>query len=66
MDETLLVGDIRYDFVYIVDKRGKQLGKFGGNGKGPNKFNGPVSICSDGDGNIAIADAKVLLPFERP
>ncbi|XP_075240044.1 uncharacterized protein LOC142335441 isoform X1 [Convolutriloba macropyga] len=58
MDETLLIGDIRYDFVYIVDKRGKRLGRFGGSGRGLNKFNGPVAICSDGDGNIAIADAK--------
>ena len=59
MDETLLVGDIRHDFVYIVDKRGQKLGCFGGSGWGPNRFNGPVAICSDGDGNVAIADSKV-------
>ncbi len=59
MDETLLVGDIRFDYIYIVDKRGKRLGRFGGPGRSPNKFNGPMHICSDGDGNVAVADAKV-------
>ncbi|XP_066269033.1 tripartite motif-containing protein 3-like [Branchiostoma lanceolatum] len=53
----VLVSDSAGPYVYVYDKEGEFLFKFGGWGEGEGQLNRPHGICTDTSGRIFVADS---------
>ena len=52
----IIVADFELNQVFIFDKRGRLMKKFGEKGSGPSQFNHPTFVCVDESDNIIVSD----------
>lgn len=55
--ERLYVVDTVACEVVILDREGREVGRFGGRGTGPGQFNGPTFVAVGRDGAVRVADS---------
>lgn len=53
----LALSDFRADRIYIVNKNGEILNRFGDSGNDEGQFHGPEGLCFDGNGQLYVVDS---------
>lgn len=53
----LAVSDFAKDRIYIIDKKGSIINKFGSSGNGDGQFHGPEGVCFGGGGEVYVVDS---------
>lgn len=55
-DERVYVADTHYHRVVVYDLEGRELARFGEEGRGPGQFILPTDVARDADGNIYVSE----------
>lgn len=53
------------DLVFIFDREGKYVDRFGGKGDGPGQLKNPNAITADGQGHIYVGDSNGVQVFDK-